>query len=65
MNTLSICYQIVFEISFCNTFDTFKILCIFQVLVIGKFLQYGLKGGWCQPNTTLTIPMPNAKYCPA
>ena len=36
MKTLNIHYQTDFEISFSNTFDTFKILYIFHVLVMGK-----------------------------
>ena len=36
MKTLSIYYQTDFEISFSNTFGTFKILYIFHVSVMGK-----------------------------
>ena len=36
MKTLSINYQTDFEISFSSTFDTFEILYIFHVLVMGK-----------------------------
>ena len=36
MTTLSIYYQTHFEISFSNTFNTFRILYIFHVVVMGK-----------------------------
>ena len=36
IKTSNIYYRTHFEISFSNTFDTFKILCIFYVLVMGK-----------------------------
>ena len=36
MKTVSIYYQTHFEISFISTFDTFKILYIFHVILVRK-----------------------------